>query len=343
MFASFGKDPSGTELEKIKSSPNYKDGQFQNTERTAMLDGDASMVKTMWQFFFDKPKDAKPPKPLPTIKTDLTKYISDKPTIVWFGHSSYFIRIHNITILVDPVFSGYAAPFSFMNKAFAGTNVYSVNDLPDIDVLLITHDHYDHLDYETVAKLRPKVKSVFTSLGVASHLVYWGYDKSIITELDWWQTATITPGMQLTATPARHFSGRSFKRFTTLWSSFVLAATDYTLFLGGDSGYGAHFKEIGTKYGPFDIALLENGQYNKAWHHIHTLPEETVQAGVDIGAKVLMPVHWAKFDIALHPWDEPIKRFTAAAKEKGILITTPLIGETVIVDGVYPCSEWWKL
>ncbi len=176
MFASFGKEPSGKELEKIKSSPNYRNGQFQNPVPTATLAEGASMPKTLWHFL-NKQKDTKPPKPLPTVKTNLHQSITGKPLLVWFGHSSYFIRIHNITILVDPVLCGYGAPFSFMNKGFAGTHVYTVDDMPDIDVLLITHDHYDHLDYETVMKLRSKVKSVYTSLGVASHLVYWGYNK----------------------------------------------------------------------------------------------------------------------------------------------------------------------
>ena len=342
MFASLGKDPSGAELEKIKGSPNYRDNKFQNPVPTINFAEDASMMKTMWHFF-NKPKSAKPPLPVPTVKTNLQQHLSDKPVVVWFGHSSYFIRIHGITILVDPVFSGYGAPFSFMNKAFAGTTIYNVNDMPPIDVLLITHDHYDHLDYETVIKLRPKVKHVYTSLGVASHLTYWGYDKQHITELDWWQSANIADSIQLTAAPARHFSGRSFKRFTTLWSSFILKTAEYNIYIGADSGYGEHLKEIGAKFGPFDFALLENGQYNKAWPEIHMFPEQTVQAGIDIGAKIIMPVHWAKFDIALHTWDEPIKRFTKAAKEKGVQITTPMIGEPVIIDGVYPCSEWWKL
>ncbi|TKK67446.1 MBL fold metallo-hydrolase [Ilyomonas limi] len=342
MFASFGKDPAGKELDTLKQSPNYRNNQFQNVVPTATLAEDASIVKTLWHFI-NKPKSNKPPKPLPAVKTDLKQSISDKPVIVWFGHSSYFIRVNSINILVDPVFSGYAAPFSFMNKSFAGTNVYSIDDMPAIDVLLITHDHYDHLDYETVTKLRPKVKHIYTSLGVASHLVYWGYNQQNITELDWWQSVTITDNLQLIAAPARHFSGRSFRRFTTLWSSFILKTNEYNIYIGADSGYGNHFKEIGAKYGPFDMAVLENGQYNVAWPQIHQFPEEAVQACIDLNAKVLMPVHWAKFDIALHPWDEPIKRLTKAAKEKGVQVTTPMIGEPVVIDGVYPCSEWWHL
>src|SRR3954468_6733965 len=250
MFASFGKDPSGKELEKIMQSPNYRNNQFQNAEPTSTLAEDALMAKTLWHFI-NKSKTSRPPKPLPFVKTDLNSDISDKPVLVWFGHSSYFIRIKGINVLVDPVFSNYASPFSFMNKAFAGTDVYSVNEMPPIDVLLITHDHYDHLDYETVIKLRPKVKHVYTSLGVASHLMYWGYAKEIITELDWWRSAVLPGNIQLTAAPARHFSGRSIKRFTTLWSSFVLSTNDYKIYIGADSGYGSHIKAIGQQFGPF--------------------------------------------------------------------------------------------
>ncbi len=342
MFPTFGKDPSGADLKKIQQSPNYRNGKFQNAVPTEMFAEGASMIKTLWRFV-NKPKTSRPPKPLPSVKTDLKNIASAKPLIVWFGHSSYFIRINGINILIDPVFSGYAAPFSFLNKSFAATHVYTVDDMPVIDVLLITHDHYDHLDYETVTKLRSKVKRVYTSLGVGSHLASWGYDKNIITELDWWQSADIANDLQLTAAPARHFSGRGFKRFTTLWSSFILQTNTYKMYIGGDSGYSASFKEIGDRFGPFDIAILENGQYNIAWRQIHTLPEETVQACIDLRAKVLLPVHWAKFDIALHPWDEPIKRLTAKAKELNVPVTTPQIGEPVLIGEAYPASRWWEL
>lgn len=300
------------------------------------------MVTTMWRFI-NKPADCKPAKPLAAIKTNLHTLPADKPALVWFGHSSLFIRIQGLNILVDPVLSGYAAPFSFMNKSFAGTNVYGIADMPSIDVLLITHDHYDHLDYETVSLLRPKVKQVCTSLGVASHLEYWGYNKNSITELDWWQEMPLGNDVKLSAAPARHFSGRSVKRFTTLWSSFVLCAGDYRIYIGADSGYAPHFKEIGNRYGPFQLAVLETGQYNTAWPQIHMMPEEAVQASIDLKAAVMLPVHWGKFAIALHPWDEPIKRVMAKAQECQVQVTTPMIGEPVLIDAVYPCTAWWQL
>ena len=267
---------------------------------------------------------------------------TDKPVIVWFGHSSYFIKIQNSTFLIDPVFSGNAAPVSCMVKSFEGSDIYTTDDFPGIDYLVLTHDHYDHLDYKTILKLKPKINNIFCSLGIASHLIYWGFDEKIITEMDWWQTNKLGDEMFLTAAPSRHFSGRGLKRYKTLWSSFILQTGSHNLYLGGDSGYDAHFKEIGEKYGPFDIAMIECGQYNTAWPFIHMMPEETAQAAADLKAKVLLPVHWGKFTLALHAWNEPVKRLL---KGPGVAykVTTPMIGEPVILDEVYPEKHWWQL
>lgn len=336
-----GKIPSGDELEKVQASPQYKKDHFENIEVTKMMDKNSSMISVLWKFF-NKPKTAYPQKPLPSVKTDLKKLPDDAPVIVWFGHSSYLIKLNGVHILVDPVFSGHASPFSSFAKAFKGTDVYTTDDLPDIDVLLITHDHYDHLDYITIKNLAHKIKLVYTSLGVASHLRYWGIDDKKIVELDWWDNHMLPNNIQLTAVPARHFSGRDLARDKTLWSAFVLHTSDYCLYVGGDSGYGNHFKAIHEKFNHFDIALLECGQYNVAWHDIHMLPEETAQACLDLNAKVLMPVHWGKFSLSLHPWNEPIKRLLPKAKELNIQVTTPLIGEPVIIGKSYPQKEWWN-
>jgi L-ascorbate metabolism protein UlaG (beta-lactamase superfamily) len=294
----------------------------------------------MWRFF-NKPKNTAPPKPLPCVKTDIALLTSDKPVIVWFGHSSYFIHINGKNILVDPVFSGYASPFSFTGKSFKGSPVYTADDFPAIDILILTHDHYDHLDYRTILMLQSKTKTICTSSGVGSHLRYWGIDKEMITEFDWWESKQVTGDVELTAAPARHFSGRSFTRNKTLWSSFILKAGGYSIYIGADSGYDSHFKTIGEKYGPFDIVMLESGQYNEWWPYIHMMPEQTVQAAIDLKAKVLMPVHWGKFALGLHPWDEPIKRVVAKANELNVKITTPMIGEPVVLDSSYPKEQWW--
>jgi L-ascorbate metabolism protein UlaG (beta-lactamase superfamily) len=180
-----------------------------------------------------------------------------------------------------------------------------------------------------------------TSLGVGEHLEAWGVPPEKITELDWWESASITNDIEFTATPARHFSGRSFVRGKTLWSAFVLKIHGFQLFLGGDSGYEEHFKEIGKRFSEFDIALLECGQYGVNWPYIHMLPEQTVTAAKDLNVKVLMPVHWAKFELSVHPWDEPINRASKFASENNQPMTTPMIGEPVILNSSYPNIRWW--
>lgn len=341
FFKTFGSNPSGKDLAEIVASVNYKNKTFQNSIETITLREGVSFIKLTWRFL-NKPEYTIPPGPLPSIRTDMKSVAKDKPVIIWFGHSSYLIFINGKTILVDPVLSGYASPFSFTGKSFKGTDVYSTVDLPDIDLLILTHDHYDHLDYQTVLKLKPKTKAIYTSLGVGSHLRYWGYDKAVITEMDWWDSRHVFEDTILTAAPARHFSGRSFTRNKTLWSSFILQSGDYKIYIGSDSGYGSHFTDIGNKYGPFDIALLEAGQYNTDWPYIHMMPEQTVQASLDLKAKVLMPVHWGKFALALHAWDEPVKRVLAKAKELNVTVATPMIGEQLIIGDNYPSSAWWE-
>lgn len=338
--AVFGKDSIGERLARIQKSPNYKDGVFQNLNFTSVMSEDGSYWKLL-QDYFNKPANVEPPKAISTVKTNLISLTAEKPTIVWFGHSSYLIKSKQTTILIDPVFSGSASPVSFMVKAFKGADAYQVKDFPEIDMLFLSHDHYDHLDYQTITEIQSKVKKFYTSLGVGAHLEHWGVNPEKIVEFDWWENVKVAEDIEVTATPARHFSGRGFARGKSLWSSFVLNIHGYKLFLGGDSGYDTHFKTIGEKYGPFDIALLENGQYNVLWHEIHTLPEETFLAAKDLKAKVLMPVHWAKFPLANHAWNEPIKRLKAAATDE-IKLTTPMIGEPVVLDSLYPNKVWWE-
>jgi L-ascorbate metabolism protein UlaG (beta-lactamase superfamily) len=340
LLKTLGKRPSGAELEKIRSSANFKNGSFKNLSPTEMMLKDTSYAEVTWQFI-NKPSNCFPPRPLPSAKTNLKNIQSKNPVIIWFGHSSYFIRINEKNILVDPVFCGHASPFSFTAKSFTGTDIYSVDDMPPIDVLVVTHDHYDHLDYETVVQLQQKTKFVCTSLGVASHLIYWGYNQSDIIEFDWWDTKTVTEGITITAAPARHFSGRTFSRNKTLWSSFILKTPQHNIYIGGDSGYDTHFANIGSAFGPFDIAFLECGQYNTAWPFIHMMPEQTAQAAVELNAKLFMPVHWGKFSLSLHSWNEPAQRVIAKARELHIPITTPIIGEQVILNESTPKTRWW--
>jgi len=307
-----------------------------------MKPDDISYWKMMREFF-KKNKDTAPPGLLPSVKTDLNKLSSAKPVIVWFGHSSYLIRIENKNFLIDPVFSGNAAPLSFMVKAFPGSNIYKPEDMPAIDYLILTHDHYDHLDFKTVSKLKTKVDKIYCSLGVSSHLKYWGFDVNKITEMDWWEAQQLENNISLIAAPARHFSGRGIKRGQTFWSSFILKTRDHNLYLGGDSGYDSHFKEIGNKYGPFEIAILEAGQYNTMWPLIHMMPEETVQAAVDLNAKALLPVHWGKFTLAMHAWNDPVKRVLDKAKKLNMKVLTPKIGQPLVLDDSFRSESWWEM
>lgn len=340
--AVFGAAPATERLRRVQASKNYRDGSFQNPVPTDVMRPGASY----WNWVgdnFKKPADMEPKQPLPSVKTNLNELPDNETSIVWFGHSSYLIKLGKTTVLVDPVFSGCASPVSVFGKAFPETNTYCVADMPPIDLLIITHDHYDHLDYETLVALRDKVKRVVTSLGVGAHLERWGYDPTRITELDWDESVDLSKGFSVTAVPARHFSGRGIKRGQSLWSAFVLDLNAQRLFLGGDSGYGPHFAKIGQQHGPFDFALLECGQYGRDWPSIHMFPNEVPQAARDLRTRVLMPVHWAKFALAFHPWHEPIRLLTKAMNPAdSILLTTPQIGEPVVLGKTLPNSRWWE-
>lgn len=337
--ASFGKNPTGTRLEKIKNSKNYREGAFQNIHNTPNFGEGYNFWKILKMYFKKGPTS--PDKVIPSRKlvfdtTDVNDY-----KVTWLGHSTYLIQVDGKTILVDPIIIGNISPVSFFGKPYPIENPYELSNLPEIDYLLITHDHYDHLSYATIVALKDKVKHIYTSLGVGSHLEYWGVPLEKITELDWDESAMITPDMKITAQPARHFSGRGFTRNQTLWSSFVLKSKNKNVYLGGDSGYDDHFKKIGEKFGPFDLAILECGQYNPAWGYIHMQPEEVAIAAKELNTKLLLPVHWAKFTLALHSWSEPIERVTAAAKANNVPITTPMIGETIVLDSAVVNGKWW--
>jgi L-ascorbate metabolism protein UlaG (beta-lactamase superfamily) len=323
-----GKNPSGGK-------------EFKNIGPTEVMAADMSYI-TLIRENMHKPTLVTPSRPLPTIKTDLQALADEKPAVVWFGHSSYLINYNGLNILVDPVLFGTAAPVSFSIKPFPGTTLYKPEDFPSIDLLIITHDHYDHLSYETVLKLKNKIKKIIAPIGVGSHLQYWGFDTALITELDWHMSNSPCDGVDITALPARHFSGRFLKRNRTLWTSYVLKLHEYKIFIGGDSGYDKQFKITGDTYGPFDLAFVECGQYGKNWPHIHMFPEQAAQAALDLKTKILMPVHWSKFSLSVHIWNEPIKRLLAAAASHAYDIVLPMIGEKYILGSEVKNKEWWN-
>ncbi len=327
MSGIFGKLPSGARLARIKASPQYREGKFSNQSFTPDLAEGATM----------------PSLPLPVRKPEFAALPADGPALIWFGHSSYFLRFEGLNILVDPVLSGRASPVPGMVKAFAAADLLQASELPALDYVLITHDHYDHLDYQTVRQLKSKTAHWITSLGVGAHLEYWGIPADRITELDWWESFEMKGGCSMTAAPVRHFSGRGLKRAQSLWSSFILRSPRYNFYLGGDSGWDAHFTEIGMRFGPFDLAILECGQYHPYWKHIHMMPEEVADAAQALGAKRLLPVHWGKFVLSLHPWNEPIERLLKAAADKPFRVLTPMMGETMLPMSGQPYDRaWWR-
>jgi L-ascorbate metabolism protein UlaG (beta-lactamase superfamily) len=272
-------------------------------------------------------------------ETDI--FNSSETKFVWFGHSAIFIRIDNKNILIDPMFGSDTSPIApFKTKRFSENTLELIDKLPQIDLILISHDHYDHLDLSSIEKLKSKTREFYVALGTERHLVKWGIDSSIIKEFDWWDSKDFE-GLNITFTPTRHFSGRGLTdRAKSLWGGWVIENHDQKIWFSGDSGYGKHFKEIGERLGPFDFAFMENGQYNENWHLIHMFPEESIQASIDANVKKSMPVHWAGFPLSLHTWKEPIERFTKEANEKKVNYITPKIGEVFSIDSKSN-EKWW--
>jgi L-ascorbate metabolism protein UlaG (beta-lactamase superfamily) len=287
--------------------------------------------------------ERRPEKPIPADKTDLHSLDIKEDILVWFGHSSCFVQLGGKRILIDPVFSSAASPFPFFNKAFDGTDIYSPEDIPDIDYLIITHDHWDHLDYPTVKAMKTRIKRVICPLGVGEHFERWNFGKENIIEMDWEEKAILSSEFELYCLPARHFSGRGFNPKQSLWASFLLKTSDFTLYAGGDGGYDTHFAEIGKRFTDIDLAILENGQYNEKWKYIHMLPEQTLKAGKDLRAKNVLPVHNSKFALAQHAWNEPLQTLTKLHHDNDFTLITPKIGQIVYLkDSLQHFERWWE-
>jgi len=266
--------------------------------------------------------------------------VSDGLTFRWLGHSSVLLEISGCRILIDPVFSKYASPIPLFVGRFSRSPI-AAEQLPEVDVVLITHDHYDHLDKHTVRVLSRRGSHFLVPKGVGDHLESWGIPEKQIEELTWWQQ-TGHSGLSVACVPARHFSGRGlFDRDETLWAGWVIQSNSGSVYCSGDTGYAEHFEAIGAAYGPFDLTIIKVGAYSDRWPHIHVNPEEAVQAHIEVDGELLLPVHWATFELALHPWDEPIVRTVKAAKENSVRIATPLIGEIVDIESPIPNREWW--
>lgn len=346
FYPAFGAKVTPERQEHYAKSPNYTSDKFVNKEEVKLSFSFLQFVKMLFKFLGSQPNTI-PDKDIPVVhydNTDIAIYDSDIPRLIWFGHSTFLLQVSGKSILIDPMFGDVPAPHPWLGKhRFSKSLPIEIEKLPQIDAVILSHDHYDHLDYGSITKLKSKVNQFFTPLGVGSHLTEWGIDSSKVKELDWWDEVQYGD-FTFACTPAQHFSGRRMgDRGATLWASWVIKTAENSIFFSGDSGYNAHFKEIGEKHGPFDFAMIECGQYNEQWKQIHMMPEQTVLAGIDLKAKLIMPIHWAAFKLAFHTWTDPIERVTKKAKEMNLPIATPMIGEPILIDkqNQFPHSDWW--
>ena len=342
----FGAHPDAADQQRFVSSEafNAESGVFENRRAelfTSMRD-DTSSLEMINEWFTER-KDGSPTVALRQSEPNLDEFmaLSEQVKLIWFGHSTFLLNVSGTIILIDPVFAATAAPVSFTAKRFQPP-VLSLQQLPEVDVLLISHDHYDHLEMETVKYFKDSSTEFVAPLGVGLHLQRWGIEPSRITERDWWESYT-TNGIEFTAAPAQHFSGRDgINNNETLWASWSIVSADARLFFSGDSGYDTHFGEIGKRLGPFDMAFLENGQYNEAWSAVHMMPEQTLQAFKDLKATHLLPMHWGMFELAFHTWYDPIVTLNELAEAEGIPLVTPIIGEIIELGHALKTEKWWQ-
>lgn len=292
--------------------------------------------------YFKMKSKLRPVKNLPIVLSNKNNESLD--SVTWFGHSASLLKIEGKTFLLDPMFGDASSPFHvFTSKRYSGSFSIEREDLQEIDAIIISHNHYDHLNYKSIMQLKDRAKHFYVPTGVAQYLIKWGVSPSKISEHNWWDEIAFD-NIKLVCAPARHFSGRSMTdRDCSLWCSWLILGQETKVFFSGDSGYAPHFKEIGDKYGPFDLTLMECGQYDTRWSAIHMLPEETVQAHIDVKGELLLPIHWGAFTLSLHEWSDPIERVTKEAKRLGVNIATPQIGESITLKSTdYPSSAWWR-
>ena len=336
----FGGKPEGERLRRMMSSPHWAEGQFQNLDPMAAPPANRSQFEIMSEFLFDRNPARFPVGILPHTKTNLPQLPQNQ--FVWLGHSGFFLRMEGVSVIIDPALH-QAFPLPGFYKPFPGADAYHPQDLPAADLLVITHDHYDHLDYETVRELRSRVKRAVCPLGVGAHLEVWGWEPDRITELDWFEATKAGP-LTITALPSQHFSGRTFRRNETLWAGYMFSANGVNVYHSGDTSWGRHFAQIREMFPRIDIALLEDGQYNEDWPGVHLLPQAWGEALEVIRPEAVLAMHNSKFCLSRHSWQEPLERAFATTKAEGFSLLTPEIGEAVALDPALRKStrEWWK-
>jgi L-ascorbate metabolism protein UlaG (beta-lactamase superfamily) len=341
----FGARMQGARLERAQANPHYRDGRFVNVVPESPTSLADLREYAVGQFAGDEVRV--PPQPLPVLAIDAAALAAppaaDRLRAFWLGHASVYVEIDGVRMLLDPVFAEHASPLAAGPKRFHPPPI-ALAELPRIDAVLVSHDHYDHLDMVAVQALAARGTRFFVPLGIGAHLERWGVAPGQIEEMEWWQQRTLG-GVEVVSTPTRHYSGRGLSdRSATLWSSWSVLGPRHRFVYTGDTGYSAHFREIGERLGPFDLAFVKIGAYGPgaAWSDIHMPPEQSVQASRELRARRMFPVHWSTFNLAFHAWDEPIRRAVAAARQGGVEIVTPRLGEWVDADAAFASTAWWE-
>jgi len=346
-LATFGHAPAEAKLRKqLTGGSLFVDGRFQSEEPIMRTHGAGRFFQIAAKFFSQPAGKGEPAKPLPIEAIDDDRFAGARGKdmrITWLGHAAILVEIEGYRILTDPNFSERASPFRWLGPKRFHPVPIATDKLPVLDAIVISHDHYDHLDYDTIRKLAPRTRHFYVPLGVGSHLRSWGVDSNKITELDWWQEAKLDNAITLAPTPAQHFSGRGlFSRNTTLWASWVILGKHHRVYFSGDTGMFDGFKDIGKRYGPFDYTLMHIGAYSDEWPKVHMTPEEAVQAHKQIGGKVFVPIHWGTFRLAFHDWNDPAERLYQEARKQKLLYVIPMAGQSFHNPQLPPVKTWWR-
>jgi L-ascorbate metabolism protein UlaG (beta-lactamase superfamily) len=345
IWPALGKRADGERLGRVQASPQWRGKQFANV----LARRDAPILPTLWEFAMGGSSHRVPKGALPVLartKQEFEALPDSGLRLTWLGHSTILIEIDGLRLLVDPVWGDRTSPFTWVGPKRFYAPPLALPDVPELDAVLISHDHYDHLDYPTIQYLKALDVPFIVPLGVGAHLSYWGIENDRIIELDWWGEFQLGP-VRLVSTPARHFSGRSLimsDQNKTLWSGWALIGQQHRVYYSGDTAMFPGFREIGERLGPFDVTLIESGAYDARWADVHLGPEQAVLAHQLVKGGLLIPVHWGLFDLALHGWTEPVERVLVAARQHGVRVVTPAPGGSVEPARLAPgagASRWW--
>jgi len=344
FWPSFGGSVGGERLARAHTSPQFRNGRFENT--ISQTPRSSAQVWDYLQRQVLGEEVRTPPMPIPVVRPVL-EHRDGRPLTglraIWFGHASVYVELDGLRLMADPILSDYASPFAGIGPKRFHPPPLALEALPKIDAVVISHDHYDHLDVRTIKHLAAAGAHFFVPLGVGAHLERWQVPRTQFTELDWWQSGEMG-GVTITSTPVRHYSGRGVRDGNaTLWSSWAIAGPTHRVYFSGDSGFGEHFQTIGDRLGPFDLSFLKIGAYGpgQTWRDIHMEPEEAVKAHIALKARRMLPVHWGTFNLAFHAWNEPIERAVTASRDQGVDLVTPRVGEVVAAGAPFASVSWW--